>query len=153
MLPRLAHGPSLGLWIDRGNYSAVVAAEWLIPQFAQMSGGAQPRGGYVSFLGGQVGLCRRFVRPRLLIGCVEAEAGDMLGKGSGLPTTRLGHGIWLSGNTELAARVSLSNWLGADLRLGFAVPIKRPAFGFDGYAWRFAPRGWSLRLVTGFYWF
>ena len=153
MLPHVASGPSVGLWVDRGNVSLAVMAEWLLPEWAQMPGTDKPVGGYISFLGGQVEWCLAHLASRELRTCAGVEAGDLMGKGSGLSKTQLGHGVWLAGTVETSLRLKVSHRLAADLRLGLAVPVKRPAFGFDEYHWRFEPHGWSLRLMTGFLWF
>jgi hypothetical protein len=153
MLPGIALGPMLGLWVDRGNWSLAATAEWLLPRWTQIPDDAQQRGGYVSFLGGKVGPCLVVLQPGLARTCVGVEAGDMMGKGSGVSTKRLGHGIWLAATADLAWRLGIWTQMSADLRLGIALPIKRPAFGIDGYSWRFEPHPWSLRLASGFSWF
>jgi hypothetical protein len=76
-----------------------------------------------------------------------------MGKGSGVSNARLGHGIWLAGTAGLGLVSRISSNISADLRLGVAIPVKRPAFGFDDYSWRFEPLPWSLRLFSGFSWF
>ena len=152
MLPHLAAGPSVGLWADRGRASLAVSAVWLAPEWAQMPGTSKPQGGYISFLGGKVDLCMAHLRTKVLRSCAGVESGDLMGKGSGLTQTQLGHGIWLAGTLESGFRLKVSRLLAVDLRLGLAIPVKRPAFGFDGYSWRFEPHGWSLRLATGFLW-
>lgn len=152
MLPHPAYGPRVGAWLDWQPWSAAVTAQWLLPQWAPMPGDDPRRGGYVSFLGGQVNGCRMVARRRLLGLCVGVEAGDMMGKGSGITSSRLGHGVWLSGNVEVVTRPRLWSLLSTDLRLGLSLPVKRPAFGIDGYDWKFEPHGWSLRLASGFSW-
>lgn|GEM_PF-2505913 len=151
-LPRLAYGPSLGLWVDRGRWSWLAAAQWLLPAWAQMPNTEQPRGGHISFLGIELAMCRALLDSRLLRACAGIEAGDMLGKGSGVSNTQIGHGFWLAGTAELGVRPRIWSKLSADLLLGIAIPLKRPAFGLDGYAWRFEPEPWSVRLSSGFSW-
>lgn len=153
MLPRLAEGPSLGLWVDLDGWSLNTAVEWLIPEWAQMPNSDQPRGGHVSFLGGQVDSCLALLDSRLVLACAGVELGDMMGKGSGVSNAQLGHGIWLAPLAGLALRPRLGSTLSADLRLGVAFPVKRPAFGFEGYNWRYEPEPWSIRLSSGFSWF
>ena len=153
MLPLIAHGPSLGLWIDYGNTSLALTAEWLLPVWAQMPDANQARGGHISFLGGQVELCMAVLRSAAIRACAGVEAGDMMGKGSGVLNTQLGHGIWLAGTGEIGWRPRIWSSMSADLRLAIAIPIKRPAFGFEGYSWRYEPHAWSFRLVSGFSWF
>jgi hypothetical protein len=153
MLPRLAEGPSLGLWIDLDGWSLNAAAEWLIPEWAQMPGSDQPRGGHISFFGGQVDSCLSLLDSRLVEGCAGVELGDMMGKGSGVSSAKLGHGVWLAPAAGLALRPRLGSTVSADVRLGVAFPVKRPAFGFEGYTWRYEPHPWSIRLSSGFSWF
>lgn len=153
MLPQVAFGPSLGIWVDRGDVSLAVFAEWLVPEWVQMPRTNQSQGGYISFLGGRIDLCLAHLQSRLLRTCAGVEAGDLMGKGEGLTKTQLGHGIWLAGTVGTAMRLRISRQVTADLQLGLAVPVKRPAFGFTGYDWRFEPHGWSLRLAMGLMWF
>ncbi len=153
MLRGLAEGPSLGLWLDLDQLSLTASARWLIPQWKPMPGSAQARGGTISFLGGELGPCLALSKARLFHACVGVEAGDMMGKGLGVTNTQLGHGLWLAGTSAVAWRPKLWSKLSADVRLGMAIPVKRPAFGFDGYAWRFEPYPWSIRLSSGFSWF
>jgi hypothetical protein len=153
MLPRVAEGPSLGLWVDLDGWSLVAVAQWLVPEWAQMPNSSQPRGGHISFLGGQVDSCLALMDSRLVMACAGVELGDLMGKGSGVSNTELGHGVWLAPVAELALRPRLGSTLSADLRLGMAFPVKRPAFGFEDYAWRFEPHSWSIRLASGFSWF
>lgn len=153
MLPHLAHGPNIGLIVDYGILSLAATAEWLLPQWVPMPNGEQRRGGDLSFLGGQLGVCLLPTRLRLVGICVGVEAGDMMGKGSGVQNTRLGHGVWLAATTELLFRPRLWSWMSGELRLGLALPVKRPAFGFEDYSWKFQPEAWSLRLASGFSWF
>jgi len=153
MLPHIAHGPSLGLWIDKGIMSLALTTEWLLPVWAPMPEPNQSRGGHISFLGGDVELCMVVLSSAPLRTCVGVEAGDMLGKGSGVLDTQLGQGIWLAGTGEIGLRPKIWSRMGADVRLGLAIPIKRPAFGFEGDDWRYVPQPWSLRLMSGFSWF
>lgn len=153
MMPHLAHGPNLGLWLDLRNWWFAATAEWLLPQWAQMPGNDPNRGGNLSFLGGKVSGCGQVLAPQLFGICVGVEAGDMMGKGSGVANTRLGHGLWLAGTLDVAVRPRIWSKMSADLRLGIALPVKRPTFGIEGYPWRFEPHGWSLRLASGFSWF
>lgn len=153
MLPRLAEGPSLGLWVDLDGWSLAAAVQWLMPEWAQMPNSDQPRGGHISFLGGQVDSCLALVGSRLVQACAGVEVGDMMGKGSGVSNTQLGHGVWLAPVAGLGLRPRLGSTLSADLRLGIALPVKRPAFGFEGYSWRYEPHSWSIRLASGFSWF
>lgn len=152
MLPHLAQGPNLGLWLDYDVWSLAATAEWLLPQWAPMPGGNE-RGGYLSFLGGQLDVCRQLLQPPRLVACLGVESGDMMGKGAGVANGKLGHGVWLAVTTELAMRVRIWTWMSADLRLGLALPVKRPAFGFDDYSWKFVPEAWSMRVASGFSWF
>jgi hypothetical protein len=149
----LGHGPGLGLWIDAGDASLAVTAEWLLPVWAQMPDTSQPRGGHISFLGGEIEPCVSVSRARIVRACAGVEAGDMMGKGSGLSSNKLGHGIWLAAGGDISWRPKIWSHLGADLRAGFTIPMKRPAFGFDGYPWRFESEPWSVRLASGFSWF
>jgi hypothetical protein len=77
----------------------------------------------------------------------------MLGKGSGVSNSQIGHGFWLAPLGAIALRPRFSSAMSAEVIFGIAIPVKRPAFGFDGYAWRFEPRPWSVRLSSGFSWF
>ena len=153
MLPRLANGPSLGAWFDFGRWSLGVAAKWLVPEWVSMRGGDPRRGGHLSFLGGEVLACGAVVQNRLVGLCIGVEAGDLMGKGSGVTNTRLGHGVWLAGSAEVGFRPRFWSKMSGDVRFGVALPVKRPAFGIDGFTWRYEPHGWSLRLVSGFSWF
>jgi hypothetical protein len=152
MLPQLAHGPSVGLWVDRGNWSLVATAIWLMPAWAQMPGTEQARGGHISFLGAGTELCG-VLHAQLIRSCAGIEAGDMMGKGSGVSNGQVGHGVWLAPVASVGIRPKFWAMMGADLRVSFAVPVKRPAFGFDGFNWRFEPHAWSIRLASGFSWF
>ena len=153
MLAHLAEGPSLGLWVDFEGWSLAAAAEWLIPEWVQMPNSDQARGGHISFLGGQVDSCLTVAGSRLVQACAGVELGDMMGKGSGVSNEQLGHGIWLAPVAGLGLRPRLGSALSADLRLGLALPVKRPAFGFEGYSGRYEPHSWSIRLASGFSWF
>jgi hypothetical protein len=153
MLRHLAEGPSLGLWVDLDGWSLNTAAEWLIPEWKQMPDSDLPRGGHISFLGGQADACLALMDSRLVEACAGLELGDLMGKGSGVSNTQLGHGVWLAPVAGLGLRPRLGSTLSADLRLGMAFPVKRPAFGFEGYSWRFDSLPWSIRLMSGFSWF
>jgi hypothetical protein len=153
MLPKVGIGPSIGLFFDYGEFSFLTTAKWLLPEWAQMSGTDQHQGGYISFLGGQTDVCIAHGQARSLRTCVGIEVGDLMGKGSGLTKSQLGHGVWLGGALEENLRLNLSPGMSANLAVGIVLPVKRPAFGFDGYAWRFEPNPWSLRLTMGFLWF
>ena len=153
MLPHVAYGPRLGLWIDQAHWSLSTTAEWLVPEWWHMPNSDPSRGGHISFLGGQVDSCLVIMGPRLAQACVGVEAGDMMGKGSGVANTQLGQGIWLAPAAGVELRPKLGAALGADLHLGMAFPVKRPAFGFEGYSSQFVPKSWSLRLASGFSWF
>ena len=153
MLRRLAEGPSLGLRLDVARWSLAATAEWILPQWKQMPNSTENKGGHISFLGGQIGPCLAVTQARLIHACAGVEAGDIMGKGSGVSNARLGHGIWLAGAAGLGLVSRISSNISADLRLGVAIPVKRPAFGFDDYSWRFEPFPWSLRLLSGFSWF
>ena len=153
MLPHLAEGPSLGLWVDFEGWSLAAAAQWLIPEWVQMPNSELPRGGHISFLGGQVESCLGLMDSRLVQACAGVELGDLMGKGSGVSNEQLGHGIWLAPVVGVVLRPRLGSTLSADLRLGLAFPVKRPAFGFEGYSWRYEPHSWSIRLASGFSWF
>ena len=153
MLAHLAEGPSLGLWVDFEGWSLAAAAEWLIPEWVQMPNSDQARGGHISFLGGQVDSCLTVAGSPLVQACAGVELGDMMGKGSGVSNEQLGHGIWLAPVAGLGLRPRLGSALSADLRLGLALPVKRPAFGFEGYSGRYEPHSWSIRLASGFSWF
>ena len=153
MLPHISHGPSLGLWIDKGIVSLALTAEWLMPAWTQMPDPNQSRGGHISFLGGEAELCMAVLPSAAIRTCAGVEAGDMLGKGSGVLDNRLGQGIWLAGIGEIGLRPKIWSGMSADLRLGLAIPVKRPAFGFEGYNWRYVPQPWSVRLMSGFSWF
>jgi hypothetical protein len=153
MLPRLARGPSVSLWVDRGRLSLVVGVEWLIPQWAPMPTSEVRRGGNLSFLGGQAAGCWQSIPNHWLGLCVGMEAGDMMGKGEGVVNGRVGHGVWLAGAALAVSRMRVLSWMSADLRLGVAFPVKRPEFGFDDYAWKFTPEPWSARVTSGFSFF
>jgi hypothetical protein len=152
MLPHIAHGPSLGLWIDKGIMSLALTAEWLMPVWTQMPEPNQSRGGHISFLGGEAGVCMSVVPSAPVRACAGVEAGDMLGKGSGVLENHTGQGIWLAGTAIVGLRPKILSSMGADVRLGLAIPMKRPAFGFEGYDWRYVPQPWSFRLMSGFSW-
>jgi hypothetical protein len=77
----------------------------------------------------------------------------MLGKGSGVLENQLGQGIWLAGSGEVGLRPKFWSSMGMDLRLGLAIPVKRPAFGLEGHSWRYVPQPWSFRVMSGFSWF
>ena len=83
MLRRLAHGISLGLWLDRGAVSLALTSEWLVPMWEQMPGPNPQRGGHISFLGESVELCLALTRSVPIRTCAGVEMGDMMGKGSG----------------------------------------------------------------------
>jgi len=153
MLPHIAHGPSLGLWIDKGIMSLALTAEWLMPVWTQMPDPNQSRGGHISFLGGEVELCMAALQSAPVRICAGVEAGDMLGKGSGVLENQLGQGIWLAGSGEVGLRPKFWSSMGMDLRLGLAIPVKRPAFGLEGHSWRYVPQPWSFRVMSGFSWF
>jgi hypothetical protein len=152
MLPHIAHGPSLGLWIDKGIMSLALTAEWLMPVWAQMPDPNQSRGGHISFLGGEAELCMAALPSAPFRTCAGVEVGDMLGKGSGVLENHIGQGIWLAGTATVGLRPKILSSMGADVRLGLAIPVKRPAFGFEGYDWRYVPQPWSFRLMSGFSW-
>jgi hypothetical protein len=153
MLPKVGIGPSIGLWLDYDAFSLIMTAKWLLPEWAQMSSTDQHQGGYISFLGGQSGVCVAHGQAQSLRSCVGIELGDLMGQGSGLTKNQLGHGVWFGGSLEEHLRLKLSSSMSAYLGTGLVIPAKRPAFGFDGYAWRFEPNPWSIRLMMGFLWF
>ena len=153
MLPRLAHGISLGSWLDRGKMSLALTSEWLVPMWEQMSGLNPQRGGHISFLGASVELCTALTRSVPIRTCAGVELGDMMGKGSGVSNPRLGHSIWLAGVADIVVRPKIWSQMGADLRFGIAIPVKRAQFVFDQIDWHYAPNPWSLRLQSGFSFF
>jgi hypothetical protein len=126
LLPAPSLGPRALVTFERGLWSVDVGGAFLLARHAALRSGEAAD---IHWFGGQVAACRSVKGP--LRACLGAEAGQIVGTGSGVDEPATNSGSWLAVTAEASFRGAIAEPLGWELGVGAAAALVRPEFGFD----------------------
>lgn len=152
MLPAPSLGPRLALALRFGPWSAELIGAALLARRAELGGAGSPAGDIYWFAGQAAG-CRSWSSG---VGvCVGAEAGQLVGTGTGVQAPYTGRGAWLAISPSALLRASLGDSPAAfawEAGVSGAVGLVRPEFGFEELGVLHRPSPLSGRSWVGFAW-
>jgi hypothetical protein len=147
LLPAPSLGPRLLVTFERGLWSVDVGGAFLLARHAELRSGEAAD---IHWFGGQLAACRSVKGP--LRACFGAEAGQIVGTGSGVDEPATNSGSWLAVTAEASFRGTVADSLGWELGLGAAAAVVRPEFGFDELGVLHRASSVSGRFFAGLGW-
>lgn len=147
LLPAPSLGPRLHATFERGVWSVDVGGAFLLSRHAELRSGESAT---IHWFGGQLAACRSVRGP--LRACFGAEAGRIVGTGSGVDEPVTDSGSWLAVTGEASFRGTVAEPFGWELGVGAAAALIRPEFGFDELGVLHRPSSVSGRFFGGVGW-
>ncbi|HEX7668134.1 MAG TPA: hypothetical protein VF395_01055, partial [Polyangiaceae bacterium] len=146
-LPKMAPGIAVGIDATWRYLRAGVGGTFLPSQTENATGGG---GSEIRLVFATAEACvqepQGSVRP---LACAGLDIGDMTGTGVGIAVSRSGSALWLAPRLEGGVSLALSQDLALAVRLGAALPLRRPEFAFSGAENVFRPASFTGHGALG----
>ena len=150
-LPKASLGTALFLRYGSRLRWGELSVSGLYPRI-EYEGGSSIRGARLGMLASQLAGCAAPGYEWPVAGCLGAEFGDLIGRGTNTDRDETHHTLWAALTAAVVYRGRLRRDWGLELRLAAAVPAARPDFGVNGYGWLFTPGPVSIRGFVGVSW-
>jgi hypothetical protein len=151
-LPAGSTGPSARVRLRVHRWAGELGFSYLLPLWAP-AGNRPNVGGYVQWMGGQLGGCYSYGTALQWGGCLASEIGNLMSQAEGAGIEeRTEHGLWWAAALSALARARFAEGFAWEIRVELGVPLLRPSFELESYGTIHEPGRASGRLLIGLAW-